>query len=235
MNIPDWQEQIQREYKGQISNAFMLVGNIGDYCYETTYLRDYLVEFLLSRQRVGHFNIDDVYFFDINNHGSSVRSKKTGLQINDIFSIMNNPEGRNAFIFYYPEFLIPAGDYISEENKAVITGMHSIINSSSFVCSANIAIFITETTTSIHPMFLGNNSRISLINIELPNYEQRYEFLKCWKQNHEEELVKTDYTIDFRTIAKLTAGLQLIAVEDIMLNAIYWGKLNAEMILDKKK
>ncbi len=233
--LPKWQMPVQAAYKGQISNAFMLTGNIGDYAYQTTSLRDYLVEFILDKQRNGHFNIDDVYIYDVYSHGTAVRSNKTDIALSDILSLMNNSNGRNAFIFYYPEYIIPAANMMSQEDKRTIAGLHSIINSSGFLSSANIAFFITESTTNIHPMFLGNNSRITLINIELPDLERRIEFVRDWYDDHEDVYASIDRKIGVREIANLTAGLQLISIEDIMLDARQLGVIDARMILDKKK
>lgn len=235
MKIPQWQAEVQKAYKGQISNAFMLTGNIGDYTYETTYLKDYLIGFLLDKERIGHFNIEDVYIFDINTLGTSYKTNKSEIPLPDIFQLMSNPGGKNAFIFYYPEYLIPAGNYITDVDKKIITGLHSIINSSNFVNSANIVFFITESTANIHPMFLGNNSRISLINIELPDTEQRFDFIESWKGSHKNIVDNIKWCINSKTIANLTAGLQLISIEDILLNANVEEIIDSKMILEKKK
>ncbi len=235
MDIPKWQIEIQQLYKGQISNAFMLTGNIGDYAYETVHLKDYLVKFILDKQRVGHFNIDDVYIYDINSKGVSVRDKKSGIEIPALFQLMNDPQGRNAFIIYYPEFIIPAGDYLQDKDKELITGFHSIMNSSSFISSANIVIFVTESTTRINPMFLGNNSRITLLNIELPDLQARKDFVHDWYESHEAVYAAIDRRIDIATIANLTAGLQLVSIEDILLDARQLGEINSTMIMEKKK
>lgn len=236
MDIPKWQAEVQKLYKSQISNAFMLTGNIGDYAYETTYLKDYLVKFLLDKRRIGHFNIDDVYIYDINSLGTSYSSGGSKIvDIPQLFDLMSKPDGRNAFIFYYPEYIIPAGDYITDADKRRITGFHSIINSSNFVTSSNIVFFITESTTNIHPMFLGNNSRISLINIELPDKEQRLDFFESWANNHKEIMREIDMHINANSIANLTAGLQLISVEDIILSGYNDGEITTDMILEKKK
>ncbi|MCM1047159.1 MAG: ATP-binding protein [Clostridiales bacterium] len=236
MNFPKWQAEIQQLYKGQISNAFMITGNIGDYAYETTYLKDYLVRFLLDKNRIGHFNLEDVYIYDINSGGVSYNSGgKKVVNLGSLFELMSQPTGQNGFIFYYPEYLIPAGDMISDKDKQIITGFHSIINSSNFVTSANIAIFVTESTTNIHPMFLGNNSRISLINIELPDEDQRLAFFNSWASSHKEIMHDIRMQIDAKGVARLTAGLQLVSLEDIILTAYNDGWLTIAMILEKKK
>ena len=236
MKTPFWRQQIQRAYKGLISNAFMLTGNIGDYAYETIYLKDYLTLYLLDKQRSGAFKIDDVYIYDIHTGGVSVRGNRAGIPLEEIINKMNSRDGKNGFIFYYPEYIIPAGDYITEQDKQNIVALHSAINSSNFVNSANIAFFVTESTANIHPMFLGNNSRISLLNIELPDEEQRFDFIADWYNAHMDYYKKTLFrNINLDNIAKLTAGLQLISIEDILLSAYGMGQMYTKLILDKKK
>ena len=236
MKTPFWRQQIQLAYKGLISNAFMLTGNIGDYAYETIYLKDYLTLYLLDKQRAGAFKIDDVYIYDIHTGGVSVRGNRAGIPLEEVINKMNSRDGKNGFIFYYPEYIIPAGDYITEQDKQNIVALHSAINSSNFVNSANIAFFVTESTANIHPMFLGNNSRISLLNIELPDEEQRFDFITDWYNAHEDYYRKTSTrNITLHTVAKLTAGLQLISIEDILLSAYGAGQMTTKQILNKKK
>lgn len=238
MRIPRWQKEVYNLYKGQISNAFMLTGNIGDYAYETILLKDFLREFLLNNisntnWSDGNFKLKDVIIYDINTNGVSANNSRYSL--GEIVSMMNDSTVGRAFIFYYPEYIIPAGDYSGAAEKRDIVAIHSAINSSNFVNSANIAFFITESTANIHPMFLGNNSRISLINIELPDATQREEFIRHWCYKHSEEFINASFDFDFDRVANLTAGLQYISIEDILLEAINYDYLSDNMILSKKK
>ena len=240
MLIPEWQKEVQRIYKSNISNTFMLTGNIGDYTCVGYYLKDYLINLLLTN-RVDceeDFHLEDVYIYDPHSLGSSVKSKEKELNLETILTKMcecDNRKPGNAFIFYYPEYIIPAGDFIQEQDKKNIVAIHSVINSSKFIQSNNIAFFITESTANIHPMFLGNNSKISLINIELPDLDTRIDFVKDWYDKHEEVYASIDRKINIKTIANLTAGLQLVSIEDILLEAKQINEINSKMILEKKK
>ena len=228
---PDWQEVVETSYRSNISNAFMLTGNIGDYAKETVYLKDYLVSWGINRMKK-----NDVYIYDINTHGVAFKSQKSGISFDEIINKITNKEGNDVFIFYYPEYIIPADSYVQPDDKQRIVALHSAINSSNFICSKNIVFFVTESAASIHPMFLGNNSKITLINIELPDIYTRTSFIEYWWDRHPTQRSETSFQgTSYETIANLTAGLQLVAIEDIFLLAINIGSISNKMIIEKKK
>ena len=51
MRTPSWQKTIENDYEANICNAFMLTGNIGDYAKDTVLLRDYLIDWAISRMK----------------------------------------------------------------------------------------------------------------------------------------------------------------------------------------
>ena len=231
MRNPKWQRMVETQFFSKISNAYMLTGNIGDYAKDTVLLRDYIRDWAFNRMM---FN--DVFFYDINTLGVSCKTKSQNIPFPEIINKMLDVDGKNVFVFYYPEYIIPAGDYTQVGDKISIVALHSAINSSSFICSNNIAFFITESTQNIHPMFLGNNSRISLFNIELPDRDMRYSFVEEWYRKNPERKSDTKFeNINMNVIANLTAGLQLMSIEDILLLASEEGRINSKMIMDKKK
>ena len=231
MRNPKWQKIVESQFYSKISNAFMFTGNIGDYTKDTILLRDYLREWAFKRM-----GFNDVFIYDINSQGISCKNKTQNISFPEIINKMLDSTGKNVFIFYYPEYIIPAGDYSQAEDKQRIVALHSTINSSSFICSNNLVFFVTESTTNIHPMFLGNNSRITLFNIELPDLDMRYSFINDWYAENPDRKADTRFEgIDVRIIANLTAGLQLMSIEDILLLASEEGYITSKMIMDKKK
>ena len=228
---PDWQEVVETSYRSNISNAFMLTGNIGDYAKETVHLKDYLVSWGVNRMKKR-----EVYLYDINTEGVATQAGKTGLSFEDLVCRITNRDGNDVFIFYYPEYIIPAGDYSQTEDKKRVVALHSALNSSNFICSKNIVFLVTESTTGIHPMFLGNNCKITIINIELPDIYTRTAFTEFWWEKHPVQKGNTSFQgVSDETIANLTAGLQLVAMEDIFLMAINIGSITTKMIMEKKQ
>lgn len=227
---PDWQGIVETAYRSNISNAFMLTGNIGDYAKESIFLKDYLVSWGKSKMAK-----TEVYIYDINTEGVAILGKKQGISFDDIIAKITDRNGNNLFLFYYPEYIIPAQDNYPDDKKRIVA-LHNAINSSNFVCSNNLVIFIAESTSGIHPMFLGNNSKISIINIELPDKSTRKDFIEFWWEGHKSLKEDTSFEgTNYEVIANLTAGLQLVSIEDIFLLASNIGTINNKMIIDKKK
>jgi len=231
MREPSWQGTVERMYLSNVSNAFMLVGNIGDYAKDTIILKDYLIQWSLKNMKK-----DDVYIYNINTGGVSAKTNQNNIPLGILLNKMTARNGNDVFVFYYPEYIIPAGDYSQQQDKNTIVALHSAINSSDFILSKNMVFIITESTSGIHPMFLGNNSKISLINLELPDWEVRREFAKYWWDEHLTLKRDTSFRgINYDVIANMTAGLQLVSIEDIFLEAVNKKVMDTKMIIDKKK
>ena len=231
MREPSWQETVERMYMSNVSNAFMLVGTIGDYVKDTIILKDYLIQWSLKKMKK-----DDVYIYNINTGGVSAQTNQDSIPLGKLISKMTNRGGNDVFIFYYPEYIIPAGDYSQQQDKNTIVALHSAINSTEFILSRNMVFIITESTSGIHPMFLGNNSKISLINLELPDWNVRKEFIKYWWDEHLDLKRATSFVgVTYDILANMTAGLQLVAIEDIFLEATGKRFMDTKMIIEKKK
>ena len=232
MYEPAWLRECVEQYKNNISNTFILTGNIGDYgTVDTINFKDYLVNYLSSEAAVRK---DDIYLYIPYQGATEIRTKKDGITLDEVINKMANSNGNNAFIFYYPEYLIPRDERGSESS---IIALHNVLNSSSYVTSKNITFFVTETASNISALFLGNNCRSTLLNVDLPNESERHCFISTYFRCHKELLnyIKFENNVDYDVFTNLTAGLQYIAIEDIILYAKSQGKINQKMIMEKKK
>lgn len=230
--LPKWAKFVKDKYKSNVSNAFILTGNIGDYVAGRKYFRDYLVGNFLTHEN--NMNMDNIYFYDINTGGLCVsgNGKGTALDWNELMKNMNecNPSKRNAYVFFYPQFIIPASQYLQPDEQQRVVALHSILNSSKFVSSNNIVFIVADTANDINPLFLGNNSKTTLFNLELPDKEDRYNFIKSILSEQ-----RINMMLSVEEMANLTAGLQLIAIEDILLIGSDIGKVTSKMVMERKK
>lgn len=235
MNKPKWYNEILKEYKRNIYKSFFLYGTIGDYVFERILLKEFLIgEFSTSEDQ--KLKKDRIYVFDIHSGGAEVLKGQSGLSLDDIISEMNKRNGNSAFIFYYPEYIIPAGDFIQPDDKKNIVALHTVLNSHSYILSDNITFFVTESLSGINEMFLGNNSKCSMKNIELPNWDMRFTFVKSLiykKRDVLENIAWNDVSMDLLT--KLTSGLQYYNIEDMLIDACYDGEISSNIIVEKKK
>lgn len=232
-NYPKWAKLLYNKYKSSISNTFTLCGNIGDYASGTKFLKDYLVsDFLFDEE----MKMNNIYFYDLNSDGvcisnKGIQSSQEKFSFDKIMELIKDQNSRNVFIFSYPEYLFPS-EYLNESDKKRIISFHSAINSYNYLASSNMVILITETTKTINQMFLSGNSRNDIINIELPDYSERLDFIQ---KTIDKSNIGTSMSITNETFARLTAGLQYIAIEDIVLLSSTLGYLDEKIVLSKKK
>ena len=228
-NLPTWAEFIKSRYKAAVSNTFILTGNIGDYVAGNKYLKDYLVQDFLCNEDM---RMNNIFFYDIYNKGICVRGKERGsdtIEWDAFIRKIADPRTRNAFIFFYPQFLLPTGQYLQPNEQEVVVSLHSVLNSSSYIASENIVIIVADTTSEINPLFLGANSKVTIFNLELPDLSDRFRFIRSKTASNDFNM-----RINAEQMAYLTAGLQLSAIEDILL----MGRnepIDASRVMNRKK
>lgn len=232
--LPKWAQFIKDKYKANISNAFLLTGNIGDYVAGKKYMRDYLVgNFFRGDSGI---NMDSIYFHDTYSNGVCVYGEHKGsvLDWENLVTDMKKNKGdkRAAYVFFYPRFTIPAGDFLQPDDKNRVLSLHSILNSSQFVNSNDIVIIVSDSASDINSLFLGNNSKLSVFNMELPDLYDRRNFIETIVHDASNSI---KLSISINEMANLTAGLQLIAIEDILLYGASIGNVSAKVVMDRKK
>lgn len=231
--LPKWAQFVKSRYKANISNAFLLTGNIGDYVAGKKYMKDYLIgNFFKENEGIP---MDNIIYYDMYSEAVCVYGKNKGQQMNWDGMISDMKKGKNsertAYLLFYPGFILPPGDYLQVEDKKSILSLHAVLNSSQFVNSADIVIIVTDTAKDINSLFLGNNSKLSVYNIELPDRLDRKGFISDIVDSVRS--LRMGISIDEMT--NLTAGLQLTAIEDILLYGVAEGSVTARMVMDRKK
>lgn len=99
---------------------------------------------------------------------------------------------------------------------------------------------ITKTLEDIHPALREADRHWHTIEIPLPDYERRALFIETWLSNKDENggaLVefKLEKGLTSEALARATAGLTLVSVEDIFLQANGAGELTYQMVADLKR
>ena len=228
-NLPKWAEFIRDRYKSAVANTFILTGNIGDYVAGNMYMKDYLVQEFLCNEDM---RMENIYYYDIYNNGICIKGREKSsntLNWERFISKINDSTSRNAFLIYYPQFLLPPGNYLQPNEQERVVSLHSVLNSSSYISSQNIVIIVSDSLSEIHPLFLGSNSKVSVFNIELPDIDDRLMFIKAKMKESGYEAI-----ISYEQMANLTAGLQLTSIEDIILMG-RGKKVDSSMVMERKK
>lgn len=259
--VPKWILEIQDKYKDFIANAFILTGNIGDYCSGNNTLTQYLTNFIIQSD----MGMRRVYFYDIEAKGCRVypeaKDKRDEGQIeweNFIRMIPGGQGDRSAFIFRYPEYLIPESSRAYEEENARIVSLHRALNSSDFSQSNNVVFIIAESTKDINEKFIGANSRAVVCEIPLPDEDARREYIRyrldaqvnSGRGQADQTLQRAiaSWQLSMEELVNLTSGLTLIAIEDVLLSAFSQERkkargllppdtqcLTRELVMDRKK
>ena len=234
-----WIEELNSKYKSGIANAFIIAGNIGDYAITDTKVETYIGKFLDTR-----LDFEEVAFFDIVNGARYVKAKKNddnenisqdGDNLLTICTKLKDRSVKRAYIVSYTSLMIPADDRMLQDNdKRNMINLHKTLNSNEFIGSDNMIIFLCESVKDMNNMFISSNSRTYLINLTLPDEKERERYINdILSDKNRGYTYNSDITNN--QFAKLTAGLSLINIEDIILQANDEGNLTKKMILDRKK
>ena len=233
-----WLSELNRKYKSGIANSFIIAGNIGDYAEIDRKIENYLGKYL---DEVLQF--DEIALFDIINGTQYLKQKRdangnsssaNGEGLATVCSKICANDVKRAYIISYPaQMITPNENYYQQDDKKNLITLHKALNSNDFIISDNIVIFLCESVKDMNNKFISSNSRIYLINITLPDEIERKSYID--EMLSEERGYKFATELTNSQFAKLTAGLSLVNIEDIILQAYDDGSLTKAMILERKK
>lgn len=225
-----WFKDIESKYKAGISNFFIITGNINDYPTPNYLFKDYLFEGLreLGMDEVTEFSLTKGFIWKNQTVSESLN------RIKYLVETITKSKQKSAIIVTHPEFLFPNSpvEYLTRTAAMEFITLYDAINSKEFIKSDNILIFLTESRHSINNKFLGANTRSYLIEVGFPTENQRLEFAEYLEKTSRS---KPKYEISLNEFARLTAGLTLVGMEDIYLQAEALGVLKKEFIIERKK
>lgn len=243
MELTKWAKELKEKYNRCISNSFLITGNIGDYAYNNILVLDYLLEFLYRELKM-----DEVATFDMGTGTMYSRKKDSnnGEPIEVVCSKLMTNSLKRAYIIRYPEFIVPQSDFnLYPDDRVKVVELHRTLSSTNFLNSNNIVIFLTESSKNINNLFLNSNSKTAMIDIELPDEQERSTFINyiltpvveqsSVDQKYNNKLTNMMMDVTKKELTMLTAGLNKISIEDIVLLAIDEGRLTRDMVLNRKK
>ncbi len=228
MQKTDWFKELESKYKSGISNFFIITGNINDYPVPNYLFKDYLFESLYN------LGMDEVVEFSLTKGFIGESQRNNVDRVHYLSDVISENKQKRAIICTHPEFLFPNTpiEQMTRGVAADFVAIYDTINSKEFIKSNNILIFLTESRHSVNNRFFGANTRSCLIEVGFPIESQRLEFAKYLEETSS---VKPIYEINLNEFARLTAGLTLVGIEDIYLQAEALGILRKEFIMERKK
>jgi len=227
---------LKDKYFAGISNVFLVTGNIGDYAMPGKMLIEYLLE------QLHEMGMGKVYTY---NYSDGVQLKK-GTSSHDeeeikptdwrtmLQSLKVTTSQKMAYIVEHPEFLIgkTTNGYMEEESKKRLIDLQQLMNNRDFITSDNMLIFVSQTKSDIHEMFLTATSRLFPIDIEFPSQGERLEMIQYLKGTSSKTI---KWEVKQENLAQLTAGLSRLHIEDLYLMSEEQGVLSRDLIMRRKE
>ena len=242
----NWFEELNKRYASGVAVGFILHLNIADYAGGTT-LRKFLNTALTKGGKacVAYYNradgitfelpSDEAHFKQIINFqpdpiaGDALpKSPAQALPLLDTFLKQKD----TAVILDNAETLVPDADIAMQipEDRTNLVLIREWATDQTIMQNGNMVILITNNLSDIHASIRASSSRYESIRISYPDAEARQTFI--------ESLGKRTWTfqkeVDDRTMARATAGLSLMHIEDIYLRAEQTGKLDWQLITERK-
>jgi AAA+ superfamily predicted ATPase len=218
MKETSWIKKMKKDYRSGISNFFIVDGNINDYPIPKFLFEDYLIKNLYKD------GFDEVHSLTLKKNTSTVENAVKKIK-------MKNQ--KVAVIIKHPEQIFPNIPYNQMNHNQSLDYVLFVdtIASKDFIQSDNVFILLTESKYSINQKLLDANSRSSLIQVDFPDYKQRFSFL-TYLERTSKKVPKYEGTLE--EFSQVTAGLTLVGIEDIYLQGEYQGVLKKEFIIERK-
>lgn len=146
-------------------------------------------------------------------------------------------EARTALIIDFAETLIPNAEIsqMNSEDRTILTTFLRWARDPELIQLGPPIILITENLMDIHSALRSPSAQIETIQIPLPDYQKRLEYIrKLMNSERFRDTVSMEITSE--EMARLTAMLKLIHIEDIFLRAEdTLQPLNADLVKERKK
>jgi SpoVK/Ycf46/Vps4 family AAA+-type ATPase len=253
---PSWLKELRSSYLAGEGIMFVLSGNVLDLVpFEDKFvsLKEFLMKGLLSK------NKDIALYYDTSAGISFAKPemrKKFISSLNVRYSLIGEPRLDDALpqhasqvlpvleqflkipgqcsgvVLGYAETIAQAAEinFLTQEERANLVTFQRWASDPALLNSDNLILLITENIADINARII-KNPQIRTIDIPMPEYEERLEFLKYALKNNKVEL-----EMPVEQLAYLTAGLRRIQIEGMLRQAKKTSeKITYQLIKNRKK
>ncbi len=166
---------------------------------------------------------------------SMPRDPGRALQVLENYLRMRLADGRSlALVVDFAETLIPNSDVaqLSSEDRFALTTLEKWSHDPQFL-AGNLSIVLVAENLADVTARLSRNPYVSLIEIPLPDEEQRFEYVRYKLSGRRIDSISD---VPLAGLAKLTAGLSRIHLDRVLTEAIERQvRITHELIKDRKK
>lgn len=228
MSKPKWIDTIIDNWKGSVCNFFILNGNVTDYAITDILLYDFLK---IELKTAGFSNVIELAFSKAVSYNSDQREYSITSAAASLMS--GSKEHPMAVIVRNPEMMFPniPDGHANREMVVDFSILYDALISKEFIGSRNILIFVSEAKQTFNQRFLGAQTRGMLLDVDFPNEEVRHEFIL---DQMDKFPLLNNGEIGSKELARITAGLTLMSIEDVVLKAKMEGKMKREQVIERK-
>lgn len=245
VKLPVWAEEMRGRYLAGESSMFLLHGNVRDlHCWRdedgtATWLdlRAFLEKFLeRTRDVVAYYNVSQGLQFAQKGHANVFRSIVDGRRklraeeklsslpvtateaIPVIEDLITDPSHSSAVILDFFEMIGPNADvaFMVHEDKSNLVSLQRWSSDPAFGATDNLVILVTEHISDISRR-ISSSASLAMIQIPFPEVEDRERFIAA------QDLSKVKMDIEVPVVAKMTAGLTLVQIRNILRSAALTG------------
>ena len=228
--LEPWAEELKLRYVSGEASIFLLHGNVRDLFHhpseennEYLDIHQYLSAFLgKTKDTVLYYNISDGVQISKQNQETPQNKRMQALEndpsefLQSVEKMILKKDSNVAVIIDYLEMITPMADisFMELTEKANLVRMQRWTSNPLFLERDSLVILITENLPQVHKQ-LVSCSQLALIEVGLPNEQQREAFVRSKKSNTVQ--FSADMSLD--AFSNFCAGLSLIQISGIMRRA----------------
>ncbi|MEQ1507863.1 MAG: ATP-binding protein [Myxococcota bacterium] len=245
VKLPAWADEMRSRYLAGEASMFLIHGNVRDlHCWRdetgaATWLdlRAFLEKFLeRTREVVAYYNVSQGLQFAQKNHAKLFRSIVDGRRVARgeeklgalpvtaaaaipvIEDVITDPAHSSAVIVDFFETVAPNADvgFMVHEDKANLVSLQRWSSDPSFGATDNLVILVTEHLSDISRR-ISSSASLASIQVPFPEVDDREAFIRA------QDLAKVKMDMDASVLAKMTAGLTLVQIRNILRAAAVTG------------
>lgn len=238
--VPAWYQEVVRKWQAGITHVFVLYGNTSDTVDGVRTLEQFLVSsglcaprpcvMVYDRARGLRFPLPshrEAFYRALGVSAPSPDEEVLPVEPSAAFRLAGQVLARSvedggpyaALIISYAETVIPAGDVQSmgPEDRTVLTLIRTWASDPEFVRIGPPVFLVAEELAAVHPALRSASSRIELVEVPYPTLEERAAYIEALSERFGVGVEDTG------ELARVTAGLKRVHIEDIFLRASLEG------------
>lgn len=250
LTLPAWADELIARYSAGETSLFLLHGNVRDLQpwreganAVWLDLRAFLERRLnFTREVVAYYNVSQGLQFSQKAHARTFRAivdarrrlrgeegmgelrSSPSSVVPLIEDLIADPQRRSAVILDFFEMIAPSADvaFMSDQDKANLVAVQRWASDPAFSANDSLVILVAESLSDVSRRVTGTAS-LGLIRIPFPEVDERQRFIEAELATFAAEERPVTLAVEPGVLAKITAGLNLVQIRNILRSAAETG------------